>query len=103
MADCTFKPSINRSNGKNPRNLKQFLDSQANHQAKINEKTNNLKQRIEDENQRLMTFSPQINKTKFVKHRDNDTVHERLYKLKDKERDLPIVTYDHTPKITEKG
>ncbi len=69
MADCTFKPSINRSNGKNPRNLKQFLDSQANHQAKINEKTNTLKQRIEDENQRIMTFSPQINKTKFIKNK----------------------------------
>lgn len=67
MADCTFKPTINRSNGKNPRNLKQFLDSQASHQAKINEKTNTLKQRIEDENQSIMTFSPQINKTKFVK------------------------------------
>jgi hypothetical protein len=26
-----------------------------------------------------------------------------LYKLKDKERDLPIIFYDHTPKITEKG
>jgi hypothetical protein len=37
MADCTFKPVINRSSkSKNPRNFQQFLDSQANHQAKIN-------------------------------------------------------------------
>lgn len=101
MVDCTFKPSINRSKSKNPRNFKQFLDSQANHQAKINEKTTNLKQRIEDENLRLMTFSPQINKNKnSVKNKENNNVHERLYRLKDKERDLPVITYDHTPKIT---
>lgn len=48
MVDCTFKPVINRSKSKNTRNFKQFLDSQANHQAKINEKNNTLKQRIED-------------------------------------------------------
>ncbi len=36
MADCTFKPIINRSKSKSTRNFKQFLDSQINHQAKIN-------------------------------------------------------------------
>ena len=47
-----------------------------------------------------MTFSPQINKIKFGKNKENENVHDRLYRLKDKERDLPIITYDHTPKIT---
>lgn len=26
-----------------------------------------------------------------------------MYKLKDKERDVHTIVYDHTPKITEKG
>lgn len=100
MADCTFKPTINRSKSKNSRNLKQFLDSQANHQAKTNEKTNTLKQRIEYENHRNMTFSPTINKKKYDNNKEN--VHERLYRLKDKERERDIheITYDHIPKIT---
>jgi len=50
-----------------------------------------------------MTFSPQINKAKFMKNKEIDKVYDRLYRLKDKERDLPIIIYDHTPKITEKG
>lgn len=103
MADCTFKPTINRNKSKSSRNFKQFLDSQTNHQAKINEKTNTLKQRIEYENHRNMTFSPTINKKKYDNNKEN--VHERLYKLKDKERerDFHEITYDHIPKITERG
>lgn len=47
MADCTFKPQINRSKSKSARNLKQFLDSQQKHQSKVDEKRAVLKQRIE--------------------------------------------------------
>lgn len=47
MADCTFKPSINRSKSRSSRNFKQFLESQQIHQLKIDEKNNTLKQRIE--------------------------------------------------------
>lgn len=48
MADCTFKPHINRSKSRSARNLKQFLDCQNKHLAKIDEKTTTLKQRIEE-------------------------------------------------------
>jgi rubrerythrin len=101
MADCTFKPLTNHTNGRSPRNIKQFLQSQSNFLAKIDEKNNHLKQRIEEENLRLMTFSPKINKKKYTCNKEN--VHERLYRLKDKEKEIPVDLYDHIPKITEKG
>ena len=101
MADCTFKPLTNHSPSRSPRNIKQFLQSQNNFQAKIDEKNNHLKQRIEEENLRLMTFSPKINKKKHNCNKEN--VHERLYRLKDKEKEIPVDLYDHIPKITEKG
>ena len=48
-----------------------------------------------------MTFSPKINKKKYNCNKEN--VHERLYRLKDKEKEIPVDIYDHIPKITEKG
>ncbi len=87
MADCTFQPIINRNKSKSFRNFQQFLDSQLNHQAKIVEKKNNLRQRIEDENLRMMPFSPVINKKKQDVH-NKENVHERLYRLKDKDKEL---------------
>lgn len=48
-----------------------------------------------------MTFSPKINTKKNTKNKQN--VHERLYKLKDKDRELSPIVYNHIPKITERG
>jgi hypothetical protein len=48
-----------------------------------------------------MTFSPKINKKKYNCNKEN--VHERLYRLKDKEKEIQVDIYDHIPKITEKG
>lgn len=38
MADCTFKPQINKTPTKSPRNLQQFIESQQKHLSKISEK-----------------------------------------------------------------
>jgi hypothetical protein len=39
-----------------------------------------------------------------VKYNCNkENVHERLYRLKDKEKEIQVDIYDHIPKITEKG
>ena len=100
--DCTFKPSINRSKSKSSRNLKEFLDFQANHTVKIDEKKEILKKRLENEQKTDMTFSPKINKKKNYKNKEN--VHERLYKLKDNNnKDFLFDDFDHIPKITAKG
>ena len=64
MANCTFKPVTNRSNSKSPRNVKQFLESQQQHINRTNQKKQWIKQQLEDENKKNMTFSPRINPKK---------------------------------------
>ena len=105
LVDCTFKPIVNKSRNKSVRNVNEFVESQQKHLEKIQDKNEDLKKRIEEEGLKNMTFSPRINKKKIERNKEN--VHERLYRLKDKDKDLSHSCIEekhrHVPKITSKG
>jgi predicted transcriptional regulator len=105
LADCTFKPHINKSRNKSVRNIKEFLDSQQQHLQRIEDKKQEIERQVKEEHSKHNTFSPHINKKKQQKNKEN--VYTRLYKGKDKEKEFRMTEIDekfqHIPQITPRA
>jgi hypothetical protein len=86
--ECTFRPKLAKNPGPK-RNFNEFLDNQYAHSQKVMEKRKMLKKNLEERKDKA-TYRPKINNSVKKGRResqDKNTVFDRLYNLKDKEKE----------------